>query len=73
MIEDEMRPDGDAEASAPTYQVGNDLRLACRPGGQPDPRQATAWVRPARVSTRVDDAAPLQELRCVVLQFDEED
>ena len=73
MNEDEMTQGGEAQASVPDYPLGRNLRLACRPDGQPDPRQATAWVRPTRVVTRVDDAAPLQELRCVVLEFDEED
>lgn len=62
-----------AAAQASSYPPGGDLRLACRPGGQSAQRQTMALQRLTRVSTREDDAAPLRELHCVVLEFDEED
>lgn len=66
--EDEM-----AAARASGYQTGGGLRLACRLGGQSVQRQSLAQTRLTRISTGGDNSAPLQELRCVVLEFDEED
>ena len=62
-----------AAAPLPGSLVSGDLRLACRAQGQRDRRPTVAPIVLTVVPTQGDRVVPLNEWRCEVLQFDEDE